>query len=307
MWRADFMIESLTDLQSFIKYKSSINTQGLDTSQREMARTRTENIIPIPEMGDVIIDANTGPSHFFHASIVVKNWMDPIPDSNLSAPYAIAVDYGLNKHYQMMIGFHTWIYYHDYMDAKHKYVFRFNFPKKINNIELGPKEIFYKAIQSSTVRLMKYYTKHHASYFSGKTFKTILNTALPNCGKPEFKHFDQRYETVNKCKASNTQEAKAILCSKFVIQSLQLGLFDWLNTDKNGNKLSSEIKKEIIKRILPIAAERCAPRYIRDVLLKNEYWTLVPMAKPIMLDKRIPEEVLKDLRSKECVAPSTGN
>ena len=63
-----------------------------------------------------------------------------------------------------------------------------------------------------------------------------------------------------------------------------MALFDWLDFDENDQKrengLSDTAKKDIIRKLLPLAADRCAPRFIRDVLIKSVYWKLVEGAKP---------------------------
>ena len=237
----------------------------------------------VPIAGDVIIDADTGPPIYFHAAIVV----DTLPSSDLSKTYAVAVDYGINNKLKMAIGYRPWEYADDTgVHNVHKYVLRFNPPPHIEvavsreSIQLASVYLFRKDVTLSTVRLMHLYKRKHAGLITFTNITTLLKTALSRCGLPRFNQFDELHAAANRC--GTTEAPKAILCSKFVVQSLQLALFDWLDYGGDGKlrELDSTLKKEIIRTLLPVEAEECAPRYLKNVLEKSKYWNLVPSAKP---------------------------
>ena len=237
----------------------------------------------VPIAGDVIIDADTGPPRYFHATIVV----DTLPSSDPYKTYAVAVDYGIDNKWKMAIGYRPWAYADDTgVHNDHKYVLRFDPPSHIEvagsrgSIQLASVVLFHKAVTLSTVRLMHLYKRKHAGLFTSTNFTTLLKTALSRCGPPRFNQFDELHAAANTC--GTTEAPKAILCSKFVVQSLQLALFDWLDYGGDGElrALDSTVKKEIIRTLLPVEAEECAPRYLKNVLENSEYWNLVPSAKP---------------------------
>ena len=227
----------------------------------------------VPIAGDVIIDADTGPSIYFHAAIVV----DTLPTSNPYNQYAVAVDYGIDQKFNMAIGYRPWAYVDDTGVHKDKYVLRFHPPSSIQvavrsgNIQLASVELFHKAVTLSTVRLMKLYKRKHAGLLTYTNLTTLLKTALSRCGPPRFNQFDELHAAANTC--GTTEAPKAILCSKFGVQSLQLALFDWLDYGGGGElrALDSTVKKEIIRTLLPVESEECAPRYLKNVLKDSQY------------------------------------
>jgi hypothetical protein len=240
----------------------------------------------VPIAGDVIIDADTGPPRYFHATIVV----DTLPTYD-PYTYAVAVDYGIDENLNMAIGYRPWAYADDTgVHKDHKYVLRFHPPSSIQmagtigSIQLASVERFHKAVTLSTVRLMHLYKRKHAGFFTSTNFTTLLKTALSRCGPPRFNQFDELHAAANSC--GETKAPKAILCSKFVVQSLQLSLFDWLDYGGGGElrALDSTVKKEIIRTLLPVEAEECAPRYLKNVLKDSEYWILVRFAKPTAVE-----------------------
>lgn len=236
-----------------------------------------------PQIGDVIIDFETGPLLYFHAALVVS-------DYPTNEKYAIIMDYGLGKNMKMKIDYNFWKYQNTSSKTVHKYAFRFHPPKSIQlsdrNIQLASYKLFQSCIQSRVIQLKNYYMDMGGEASLLENTRALLNAGLPNCGTPKFKNFEARLQNINSCKQT---DKKAIFCSKFVIQALQLALYDWLDYEYSDSQhfdllrsilLSADEKKHIIEKFLPLAAERCAPRFIRDAFIKSVYWKLIKDAKP---------------------------
>lgn len=274
--------------------------------------------VSIVDAGDVIFDSATGPLYYMHTALVLYKGSKFDMQESKMYNFPIVAGYGYDQNMQQHISYQLWkmnsnVVSNSLYPKATKRVLRFKPPSEVQLKEMTYKlptvENFREIVSRCTIKLLERYENNMSSNKSKQTLH-LLNAGLPNCGPPQFKHFDRRYKDFTTC--NEEQDETVMFCSKFVIQALQISLFDWLRTEKTLSEAPITVLKEIIKLLLPVAAEKCAPRFMMNTLLKSKYWITLRNTKPSYykdIDKkeRVWTELQEDIqRAKSfCVQDSS--